>query len=221
MTLSSKNLNLMTPSLFSRNIVLIGGFDLAIFDRYFFIKNEIFNDKDIQYQSSFNPQQVIQIFNSKYNFFITPNQIIISSLSLNNLEDNINELVKKIIQIGSFGISAVGFNFHWSLRDNTKSIPELSKENFYSDNIKILSFFKSNDARFGTYASMNFLNSRLKLDVKPVSIQNTVTLEIEDVINFAFNFHFDAISNNNDILLYLNDYINYYNKSYEIISIYH
>ena len=88
MTLSSKNLNLMTPSLFSRNIVLIGGFDLAIFDRYFFIKNEIFNDKDIQYQSSFNPQQVIQIFNSKYNFFITPNQIIISSLSLNNLVSN-------------------------------------------------------------------------------------------------------------------------------------
>lgn len=54
---------------------------------------------------------------------------------------------------------------------------------------KLLEEFATKDSKFGRYFSKNYGESRLKLDIKPVKAGPGQ----KDLIRFSFNFHHDAI----------------------------
>ena len=204
-----------------KNIVLIGAFNPSMFDKYFFIKNNIVKEEDILPTSVFNQPGACQLITEKFHFFITTNQVVLTDLLPGKNDIGINQTLLSISQIGAFAnVTASGINFHFFMEKDEKSIEELSREYFFNERLRINEFFKSDDSMFGTYLSTNFKDSRLKLDVKP----NTVVpnpVEIERlVIAFIFNFHFE-VNNKLDILYKsLNEYNEYEEYSNKIISTY-
>jgi hypothetical protein len=207
-----------------KNIVLVGVFNPTLFDKYFFIKNEIINEKDILEGTFFGAIGGMQLICSNFNIIISVNQIIISSTKPEKDDDEISKIILLIINNCNFmTVSALGINLHWFMEDATQTIEKFSKEYFFNDKLRLFNdFFSSNDSRFGVYASTNFKDSRLKLDIKPNKVHDIFTNIDSDAQIFAFNFHFDIkdSSNNNEIVRYLADYNAYRKESERIISIY-
>jgi len=207
-----------------KNIVLVGVFNPNLFDKYFFIKNEIIKEDEILAGSIFGVIGGMQLICSRFHIVISINQIIISSVLPENDDDDISNIILSIIKTGEIvNVTALGMNFHWFLEDGTKSLEETSKEHFYNDKIEIFSkFFKSDDAMFGAYASADFKDSRLKLDIKPNRLHDNNKKVIQNAIAFAFNFHFDIknSSDNTELTKLLTDYSAYREESNRIISLY-
>lgn len=221
---------MMQASLITTNIVFVGLFNISLFDKYFFIKNKIFDEEDILSESRFDTVNGIQLITNVLDVIIVQNQIIISSKIIepnsNVGNEEINKIALSIIERGKvLNISAFGINFNWSIEDTSMSLQDLSKSLFYSDNISLLNnFFNNQDSVFGIYASTKFKNARLKLDVKPSNAHQIInnTVISKEVIIFGFNFHFDVkdLLQNTEVLNYLNDYSDYKKESKRIISIY-
>ena len=212
----------MQLNLFQKNIVLIGVFDVNQFDKYFFIKNQIVKEEEILVGSMFDVMGVKQLITEEFTLLISQAQIIISDIKLTN-SNKISEVVLIILSIAPlWELNAMGFNFH--LNSKCEDIENETKRLFYNENDKLISrFFNSQDAMFGTYASADFIKSRMKLEIKPVvltSVVNNVNVDSSDNINFAFNFHFELFLKGLNIIEILEDYSTYSNKYKEMISVY-
>lgn len=205
-----------------KNIVLVGKFNPASFDKYFFIKNEILKEEEILTGSIFGALGGMQLVSNKYNIIISINQIIISATNPEKDDDEIEATIISLIKgAKKVNVVALGMNFHWHIEDSEKSMEIISKEFFYNDKLDLFTkFFNSEDALFGAYASINYMDSRLKLDIKPNNIIDNASKK--NVMNFAFNFHFDIVNrdDNSELIKYLSDYNAYKEKSEEIISIF-
>ena len=210
----------MQTKLQVKNIVFVGFFEISKFDKYFFIKNNIVEENEILEGSRFDTIGGIQIFCQKFDLVITNIQLVISSKLFNEGNINISEVADSIIKAANItNLTAFGINFHWWMEDIDQSLPNVTRELFYNSNIKLFStFFNEKDSVFGLYASKDFKNSRLKLDVKPGKL-----LEKEiDVITFTFNFHFDIKnkSDNSEVFSALLDYDSFQEESEKMLSIY-
>jgi hypothetical protein len=214
----------MNISLKVKNIVLVGVFNPSTFDKYFFIKNNIVKEDEILPNSIFGEIGIVQLLSQNFHVMINLNQIIVSSLKPENDTNEISKITLSILKTGKISnLSAMGINAQWFLDDNSKKMEELSKGFFYNEKLELFTkFFNADNSRFGVYASTNFKDSRLKLDIKPSIIQDILKTTIQDVILFAFNFHFDFKDDIENIKLisYLNDYNSYIEESKRIISIY-
>ena len=74
------------------------------------------------------------------------------------------------------------------------SLSNLSRKLFFRADDPLCQAFNTEDARFGSYMSKDVIGCRLKLDVKPVTI-NLPEGTIER-LQFAFNFHRELTENN-------------------------
>jgi hypothetical protein len=84
---------------------------------------------------------------------------------------------------------AVGLNFLWHLVPEDGDVPAISRGLFFTSDGPLHREFDDPTARFGAYMSKDAFGARLKLDVKPIIVeQDTVRKER---IQFAFNLHLD------------------------------
>jgi hypothetical protein len=207
-----------------KNIVLVGIFNPSLFDKYFFIKNEIVKEEEILDGSIFGVMGGMQLVCSRFHIVISLNQIIISSTNPESDSDEISGIILSFVKAGNIAnVTALGINFHWFLEEKSKSLEEISKDFFYNDKLELFKkFFNSSDSMFGAYASINFKDSRLKLDIKPNKIQDNNRVVVQNIISFAFNFHFDIknFSDNTELLHILEEYGLYREEGERIISIY-
>jgi len=215
----------MQTNLGIKNIVLVGLFNVQQLDKYFFIKNEIVKDEDILKGSIFDSiGGVTQLVCENFNVLISAQQIIITDSKPENNDNGIADIISKILKSATdIKITALGINFHWFLSDEKISLEEFSRRLFYNDKVELFNkCFISKDYMFGAYASTNFKNSRLKLDVKPTITHNSLDNSVYNVIDFSFNFHFDNKNkfDNVEILNYLSEFDSYKSESEKIISIY-
>jgi hypothetical protein len=210
----------MNKQLKDKNIVLVGTFFLASFDKFFFIKNEIFSEEEIQETSVFNHDLVL-LNTETIQVLINANQLIISELDPKTDNNKIVEISKKIYKYGkSISITAAGINLNWYFLGTKDDVSDFSRKNFYIENSSLLSrFFDDKESMYGFYASSDFLKSRLKLDIKPATAKSPDVVEELNLLIFNFNYHFEL---NKDLSLptVLEDYHEYINHSTEIISIY-
>lgn len=217
----------MNKDLDVKNIVLVGVFNPSLFDKYFFIKNEIIKEEDILPNSFTLNVGISQLICEKFNLQVGLNQIIISSNNPSSSEDEIDKIAIKILKAQPIEINALGLNFHWFVRDNSKTLEQFSRECYYSDSISLFNkFFDNDNARFGVYASTDIYDSRLKLDVKPIIRQKidneSRKLIEEELLQFTFNFHFDRKSKNEvfNPEKYISNFESYKNECQKILSIY-
>lgn len=214
----------MTIYLSVKNIVLVGLFNPALFDKFFFIKYNIIKEEEILPGSNFAAIGMMQLVCNKFNLVITPNQVIISSTRPESDKDEISGVMLSIIDAGNIAnVKAFGMNFNWLAKESTQTLEKTSKNYFYNEKMKLFSkYFISPDSMYGVYASTNFKGSRLKLDIKPTKLEDSLKTIIQEQISFAFNFHFDIKNSSNslELIKYLTDYSTYREQSEQIISIY-
>lgn len=217
----------MSLELKIRNIVFAGGFNSVAFDKYFFIKNNIIQESELKENSFVTDGMVTQLTTKIFQIVVTPIQIVLNVINPSG-SDKLEDIATKIIEEGNISqLTGIGFNFNWNLNDDGKNIQELSKQHFYSKEIKILDlYFNKPDAKFGIYSSINFEDARLKLDIKPISTTRILLrenrTEVSEAIQFQFNFHFEIPKDTKslDCIKYLKDYNKYKEFSTEIMNNY-
>lgn len=194
------------------NIVLLGSFDPAKFDKLFFVKSSFIEESDFETACIFTPD-FVRINSKNMVINVTRQQIVI--INRNN-SVNISELAR-VINDAETKIDAMGFNFKWFVFVEEK-INEHTRARFGSSNASaIADFFNSKDAVYGYYVSKDYRNSRMKLDIKPINLRNINDKNNKEALSFDFNFHFenkenvisDSLDNHSD---YQNEVINLMNK---------
>ncbi len=209
----------MEISLTVKNIVLIGEFQPSKFDKYYFLKNNIFEESEISDESVFSSDYTVVVARG-FNLTIVQNQIVLTEYEP-KFEDTMADLMSKIVSTSSFIGSGFGINLHWYIfsGDNTNL---LVKKYFYNEKSELNNFFNDENVSYGTYLSKDYGNSRLKLDIKPATVVRIDSESEQRIISLAFNFHTDLNNENyrEEILKSLSEINDYMNETKKIVSIY-
>lgn len=178
-----------------KNIVFVGVFQPSKFDKFFFIKNNIFSEDEILEPTVFN-QDISQVITGRTNVVVLFNQVIITQV--NTVEDDLMDIAMNILSILARDVTALGINFTWNAKPQV-SLQVDSKLLFFNENNKMFAnFFNVPDAVYGSYVSKDIENGRLKLNINPQIVKQVKeagdvkqTQILAEIINFAFNFHFE------------------------------
>jgi hypothetical protein len=84
---------------------------------------------------------------------------------------------------------AIGFNFAFCAVPRTGGISAVTRRLFFSPDNRLLKHFDEPEAEFGTFASRDWRDLRLHLDVKPGRVDSTSFKGA--ALLFLFNFHKD------------------------------
>ena len=207
----------MTTYLVNQSIVLVGIFNPLFFDRYFFIKNQIVVEENIN-EYTFSVAELSQLMTTHFQLVVHPNQIMITPSEIQNkLKVGIDQVAIKLVDtLPESKITASGINFVWFIDVDEADLNSSTKELFFSENNLIQKkYFDGDDCHFGFYSSKNIKNCRLKLDVKPV------TNDRKHSIQYQFNFHRDYSNpdgNNSEIISVIKNYSDFWNESKKMIN---
>ena len=213
--------------LLSQNVVIVTqDVSTTMFNQYWFIHNGIFSPEEILADSIFVPG-LTNLSTQECNLIITPNQFQFnvksedSTTSCKCITERLMRIVEKVSGAG-IQMKAIGLNFIWKIFEENIGVPLFSKRLFYLPSSHLHQVFDVKDARFGTYVSKNFLQSRLKLDIKPVISDGTG--EPNEFILAAFNFHRDLTVDNSEqltveLLEQLKSWNLYYDESARLVCL--
>lgn len=209
----------MEVSLTVKNIVIVGEFQPSRFDKYYFLKNQIFEEGDILETSIFSSEFSV-VRTNLFNLTVLNNQIILNENEPKD-EDFISEIISKIVKTIEFKASGFGINLHWYIFSENDT-NRLSKEYFYNENSVINQYFIDGNVSYGTYMSKDFGNSRMKLDIKPATVTKIETGQEQTIISFSFNFHTDLNTENFkvNIMKSLSEINEYTEETKKIVQLY-
>ncbi len=86
---------------------------------------------------------------------------------------------------------AIGLNFIWHLSLEAADIHSISRDLFFKEDGPLHHEFDIENARYGAYMSKDMWGGRLKLDVKPITVDSDE--KQTEKIQFAFNFNRDVV----------------------------
>lgn len=213
--------------LLSQNVVIVTqDVNTTMFNQYWFIHNGIFCPEEILADSIFVPG-LTNLSTQECNLIITPNQFQFNVKS-DDLTMSCECITKRLIRIiekvsgAGIQMKAIGLNFIWKIFEENSDIHQFSKRLFYLPSSNLHQVFDVENARFGTYVSKDFLQSRLKLDIKPVISDGTG--EPNEFILASFNFHRDLTIDNSEqstteLLEQLKSWNLYYDESARLVCI--
>ena len=173
--------------------VVARNFNPSIFTQQWLINKNVIDEGDSDGQQIFTPQ-FVHVSNNRFRLTVLPEQLIFETE--NSPEETFVEIVNTkltliINALNETPFVAVGVNFQWHVIDTEQNIGGVSKS-LFDKGTGIYSLFSTEDARYGAYMSKDFLNARLKLDIKPIIDQNND--DKKEFIMPAFNFHRDLSS---------------------------
>lgn len=179
-----------------RNIVVVGMFNPLVFDKYFFIKNGLVPEELLSQKQVFLPD-FVQVATPDFHLTINTIQMILTAPKPEVVNNDIARVLIDILEIAKeMNVVGSGINFNWFVSDDKdiKSLPAFSKRLFFNSDNKIQNqVFNEEDATFGFYSSKDVLNTRLKLDVKPIIFKQNIQSLEESAVHFQFNFHKDYL----------------------------
>ena len=185
-------------------VIIARQFNPSIISQYWLIKNNILTEEEFEVGSIFSPVMV-NIQSKKCDILILPDQLqFIPKTDSESEQELVTSKLGNIIKLlPHTPFVAAGLNFSWHIRRDDISISALSWNLFFREGSPLYLAFNTEDAHFGAYMSKDVIGCRLKLDVKPVTI-NLPEAPIER-LQFAFNFHLQLAEDNkvDDILCLL------------------
>jgi hypothetical protein len=193
-------------------------FNPSIFNTHWFIKNSILKEEEILPNSIFTPE-IAQINSNNFNIVVTLNQLITNIL----LADPCNAMsvISKCVEcLPHIPYSASGINFNFHVPINNSGEDSISRQLFFKTESPIYKEFDTLDAKFGAYLSKDFNGCRLKLDIKPNTIQVFNNPLKSYVLNFGFNFHLDLPKDNcaEDLIKFLDSWKIFESYSNELMN---
>lgn len=173
------------------NVVIVSNsFNVSIFSQIWLIKNGIMNEDDFSKGYLFSPMAV-QTESNDFSLLVVPERLQFTLRDLSEkAPDLIMSKVGKIVEtLPHTPFKSVGLNFNWCADSETQPFDQFNHSLFWKEKSPLYEAFNQENARFGAYMSQDFMNFRLKLDIKPIT-RKTPDGTVE-LLQFAFNFHRD------------------------------
>lgn len=176
----------------SAAVIVANQFNPSILNQGWLMRHKILDDDNLE-QGSVFLDMVVQVRNRSFFLLALPEQIQFVPAPATSAEDEqqlIVEKLGKIVQkLPETPYKGLGLNFSWHLVPADGDTNRATRELFFSPGRPIYAAFDTVDARFGAYLSKEYAGFRLKLDIKPIVVQEGNI--IQHRVHFGFNFHFD------------------------------
>jgi len=172
-------------------IVAARQFNPTVFSQLWFVRNEVVAEEDFGPGYLFS-EAVVQMATPQFLLLVVPSQLQFTpNEQVERQQGLILEKVGRIVErLPHTPYVAVGLNIVWHMRDEQMRIEQLSRGLFFKGDSELYQRFDAEDARFGAYLSRDIFGCRLKLDIKPISLDESGREEMQR-LQFAFNFHRD------------------------------
>lgn len=184
----------MPLELVGANVVVVAQqFNPSVFSQLWLVKNHILEEGDFRDGCLFS-DDVAKIESRQFGLLVVPPQLQFRpTLSDEGESDIVAGVVGRIVRtIPHTPYKAIGLNFVWHVWSDDGDMHQLSRSLFFASNSSLLSdFADAKDVMFGGYASRDFGECRLRLDMKPIF--NQVNGEPEGRMQFSFNFQVDHL----------------------------
>jgi hypothetical protein len=172
-----------------RNAVIIANpFNLTLINSVWLYKNNIFTEEELKDGRAL--PNYIEIRSNQFRLTLLPDRLQFSiSPEYDGAKNLLISKVGKIIEeLPHTPYTAAGLNFTYHVTPEDGDIGKLGKSLFCHAGSKWCDEFDDDDARFGGYFSKNIMDSRMRMDVKPLTLKAPGTPDIEK-LQFSFNFH--------------------------------
>jgi hypothetical protein len=191
-------------------VVAAQQFNPSVVSQLWLVRNHIVAEADYLSGCLFS-DALVSVQSRQFQMLVVPPQLqFVPSVPADAEQDVIVEKLGSIIQsLPHTPYSGLGLNFTWHLVPADGDMPSLSRRLFFRDDQPLFRNFSSPDSQFGGYLSKNALRFRLKLDIKPIA-QPGQGEQVEDRIQFAFNFHLGVNENAAQEII---DHLNMWNEA--------
>jgi hypothetical protein len=138
-------------------------------------------------------EAVVQMATPQFLLLVLPNQLQFTpNEQIDNQQVLIQEKVGRIVaSLPHTPYIAIGLNFVWHMSNEERGIERLSRELFFKEGSDLYRRFDFPNAQFGAYLSRDFGGCRQKLDIKPITLDESGQEGGGQRLQFAFNFHLD------------------------------
>jgi len=183
----------MSLELVNSTVVIVAKqFNPSITRDHWLIENGILRPEEFRNGCVFT-DVMVQVRSDRFNLFIAPEQLQFTPLVPPvDQQELVEEKIGAIVQtLPHTPYTALGLNFHCRIIPENDTTEHLSRELFFIGGSPIFDEFNTDDAVFGSYLSKNFMDFRLKLDIKPVYVTDEESASSSMIMQFGFNFHLD------------------------------
>jgi hypothetical protein len=171
-------------------VVVAQQFNPSVVSQMWLVRNGLLDEDDFLRGCLFS-DVVVQVRSRRFAMLIIPEQLqFIPEVPQEEEQAMVAEKVGTIVRtLPHTPFRALGLNFRWQLTPRNGDVARVTRDLFFRERSPLYQSFASEDALFGGYLSKNALGFRLKLDVRPIQVQESQGQETR--IQFAFNFHVD------------------------------
>lgn len=201
------------------NVVIVANrFNPSVFSSHWLQKNNFYSEGEILPQSIFS-ENLVNIASQKCSLLVLEQKLEFAWVDSDNSAFR-SKLIPILKELPEIQYSAIGINFVWFLSDEGKESSFSSGRNQFWTDSEVYSHFDFDDARFGAYLSRDFGGGRLRLDIKPVKVQDTTTNEELDGLQYSFNFHKELVGEeiSKELLEHLDKLDEFFAKSKLIVE---
>lgn len=179
----------MSVALVSSTVVIAARqFNPSIVRDRWLVNNQLLDPDDLQEGCAFT-DAFSNVLSREFNLLVVPGQLqFVPKVEADREQELVSAKVGTIVRnLPHTPYTGIGMNFTWHIRPKEHSTQDLTRKLFFVEDNALCREYNVVDAKFGAYFSRDVLGRRLKLDVKPITLE-TNRGEIE-VLQCAFNFH--------------------------------
>ncbi len=184
---SRMTLQLVAPSL----VVTAQQFNPSVTGQHWLITNGIILEDEMQVGAVFT-DVVVQVPTRDFHLLVTPESCQFTFAPHVNEERQQALIRERLSQLVSLlphtPYTAVGLNFTWHFFPEGLTIGEACRQLFFAEGKPLHRCFDIENARFGSYMSMDWNGFRLRLNAMPI-LRTLPDGHSNEVIQLAFNYH--------------------------------
>lgn len=177
-------------TLVMQNVVVVAqNLNPTIFSQIWLVRNSIFQEDDLQGPNNIFTAAAVNIDTTDLSLLVMPERLQVA-MKADDMSMASKKLELIISALPHTPYRAIGFNFNWIIEPkNAATYASDVRKMFLADGNPLRSVFSDDNARFGSYLSIDKFDMRLKLDIKPSFLNNEKTIE---ALAVSFNYHKDA-----------------------------
>ncbi len=174
----------------SNTVIVAQQFNPTVMGQHWLIREGLLDEGDFR-KGCVYTDMLVQVQSEEFNLMVVPQQCQLAPRVDRDREQEL--IVEKVGTIARklphTPFRGIGLNFTWHLNPEERDVASLSRELFFIPDGPLHQEFTDKNSRYGAYMSKDAFGGRLKLDVKPTTLEREG--QEEERIVFAFNFHRD------------------------------
>jgi hypothetical protein len=174
-------------------VIIAQGINPSVFTQAWLVENEIVRPAELTGSLVVTPQ-VVSVDADRFAFLAVPDrlQFVPKATEVEEQADLMGRLDRVVQLLPHNPYSGLGLNFVCLLSPDTEPFDRFLRRSFWMTDNPLFRQFDEDDARCGVYLSKDTLGFRLKLDVKPIRMEQLE--QRPERLHMAFNFHRDVPS---------------------------